>query len=160
MEVPAQDVQARAGVDVPHAARAVVAAAHDAVPARVEAAHALRVALEHAQQAAALDVPHAQRAIPRSRHRDRAPVQDLETANCGRVPAQDVDAVSTRRGKFNVSLGGREGKGAMCLPRLDVPDAQFLVAPAAHDQGVGLAPPVRRAARIARLTERMRLLRS
>ena len=95
VEVPAEDVQARAAVDVPHAARAVVAPAHDARAARVEAAHALRVALEHAQQAPALDVPHAQRAVARARDRERPPVQDLEAPDRRCVPAEGVDAIST-----------------------------------------------------------------
>lgn len=66
VEVPAQNVQARARVHVPDAAGAVITPANDPVAAHVETAHALRVALEHAEETPALDVPHAHGPIARA----------------------------------------------------------------------------------------------
>lgn len=63
MEVPAEDVQARARLDIPHAAGAVVTSANDAAVAHVQASHALLVALERSEQPASLNVPHAHRTV-------------------------------------------------------------------------------------------------
>ena len=60
--------------------------------------------------------------------------------------------LSTRRSSWRV-----ETQGWKNAPRLDVPYPKLLVASAAHDQRIRLAPPVRRAARIARLAARRRI---
>ena len=95
--MPPENMQTHAGVHIPHPTRTVITPAHDAVPTHVQAAHALLMPFKSAKEPPALHIPDAHCSFARAGHRDRTPLQHLETAyeniRCAKVEENELVAI-------------------------------------------------------------------
>jgi hypothetical protein len=72
----------------------------------------MRMACQMVQADSPLNVPNPNTSVTRSRHRDRATIQNFEASDCRRMPTQSVKAFSVLKPRSTKCASGEKGNPA------------------------------------------------